>query len=440
MAENGRGWEKFFQIREEGSTPKTECMAGLTTFMAMCYLVFVVPGMLADAGMPRQEAVLAVIWITVLATLLMGLWARFPVGVAPGLGITAFFAYYICGPAGYTWQTGLGAVFISGIIFLLLTVTRVRQMIIDAVPMDLKYAIIVGIGAFIAFIGMKNCGLIVASPATFVALGDLGSAPVLLALLGVAITGILMALNVTGAIITGIVAISLAGFVCGLVSLPEGGVFLTGSLFPSQLFMAMDLSGALSKGLFSIIFTLTMVDLFDNMGVLIALAQKAGFVQADGRIKHLDRALMTDSVATMGSAVLGATTATSYLEGATGVAAGGRTGLTAVVIAALFFVALFFSPLLAMVPSFATAPALIIVGALMMQEAVKINFSDFSVALPAFLTIVMMPLTFNIATGFGFGFISYVVVKAGCGKFRDVSPFMCAIAVCFALNFAMRLQ
>lgn len=436
----GRFLDRFFRITEEGSTIRTECMAGLTTFMAMCYLVFVVPGMLADAGMPRQEAVFAVIWITVLATLLMGIWARFPVGVAPGLGITAFFAYYICGPAGYTWQTGLGAVFISGIVFLLLTITRVRQLIIDAVPMDLKYAIIVGIGAFIAFIGMKNCGLIVANPATFVALGDLGSAPVLLALLGIAVTGILMARNVVGAIIIGIVVISVVGFACGQVSLPEGGIFLTSSPFPTRLFMEMDLAGALSKGLFSIIFTLTMVDLFDNMGVLIALAQKAGFVQADGHIKNLDRALMTDSVATMGSAVLGATTATSYLEGATGVAAGGRTGLTAVVIAGLFFLALFFSPLLTMVPAFATAPALIIVGALMMQEAGRINFKEFTVALPAFLTIVTMPLTFNIATGFGFGFISYVIVKAGCGRFREVSPFMCAIAVCFAVNFAMRLQ
>lgn len=438
--ENAGLLERFFHIRENGSTPRAECLAGLTTFVSMCYLVFVVPAMLADAGMPREDAVCATIWITVLATTLMGLWANFPVGVAPGLGISAFFAYYICGPAGYDWQTGLGAVFISGVVFLMLTVTRVRQMIIDAVPRDLKYAIVVGIGAFIAFIGMKNCGLVVANPSTFVALGDLGSPPALLALLGIFFIGILMALHVTGAIIIGILALCAAGFLLDLIPVPEGALFAMQIPLPSSVFMRMDLAGALGHGLFSIIFTLTMVDLFDNMGVLIALSQKAGFIQPDGHIRNLDRALMADSVATMGSAVMGATTATSYLESATGVAAGGRTGLTALVVAGLFFLALFFAPLVALVPAFATAPALIIVGALMMQEAARINFTDFTVALPAFLTIITMPLTFNIATGFGFGFISYVVIKAGCGRFREVSPFMCAIAVCFAINFAMRMQ
>lgn len=439
MSANTDGFlEKIFHLRENGTNPGRECIAGLTTFVSMCYLIFVVPGMLADAGMPRQDSVAAVIWITVLATLLMGLWARFPVGVAPGLGITAFFAYFICGPGGYTWQTGLGAVFISGVVFLLLTITRTRQMIIDAVPMDMKYAIIVGIGAFIAFIGMKSCGIIVASQSTFVALGNLRDPSTLLALCGVFLIGILMARNITGAIIIGIIVITIAGFCFGLVHLPEGSLIAAGLPMPTELFMQMDLSGALGKGLFSIIFTLTMVDLFDNMGVLIALAQKAGFIRPDGHIINLDKALLTDSVATMGSAVLGATTATSYLEAATGVAAGGRTGLTAVVIAGLFFLALFFTPLVALVPSFATAPALVIVGALMMQEAVKINFKDFTVALPAFLTIITMPLTFNIATGFGFGFISYVLVKAGAGKMREVSPFMVAIAFCFAINFALR--
>ena len=275
--------EKIFALKANGTSVRQELRAGLTSFMAMCYLIFVVPSMLADAGMPRESAVAAVIWVTIAITLLMGLWARFPVGVAPGLGITAFFAYYVCGPAGYSWQTGLGAVFISGVFFMLLTVTRVRQMIIDAVPMDLKYAIVVGIGAFIAFIGLKNCGIVVADPSTFVTLGPLTS-----------------------------------------FSLP----------LPTETFMQMDLKGALHHGLISIIFTLTMVDLFDNMGVLIGLARKAGFMDEEGHIRHLDRALVTDSIGTMCSAVLGATTATSYLECAAGVAEGGRTGLTAVTIAA----------------------------------------------------------------------------------------------------------
>ncbi|MBD5553084.1 MAG: NCS2 family permease [Desulfovibrio sp.] len=432
--------EQFFSLKANGSSIRRELLAGFTTFVSMCYLIFVVPAMLADAGMPREDAACAVIWITALATLLMGLWAKFPVGVAPGLGISAFFAYYICGPGGYTWQTGLGAVFISGVIFLLLTVSRIRQMIIDAVPLDLKYAIIVGIGAFIAFIGMKSCGIIIADQSTFVALGNLAQPGTLLAIAGVFIIGILMALNVTGAIIIGILAICAAGFCLGLIHLPEGQLFRLGLPFPAALFMQMDLPGALAHGLFSIVFTLTMVDLFDNMGVLIALAQKSGFIEPDGHIRHLDRALTVDSIATMGSAVLGATTSTSYLESATGVAAGGRTGMTAITIAGLFFLALFFTPLVALVPAFATAPALIIVGALMMQEAAQINFEDFTVALPAFLTIISMPLTFNIATGFGFGFISFVIMKAGTGRFREVSPFMAIIAGCFAVNFALRLH
>lgn len=436
--------ERLFHLKEHGTSVKTECLAGLTTFMAMCYILFVVPGMLADAGMPVSETAPAVVWVTVLATLVMGLWAGFPVAVAPGLGITAFFAYYVCGPAGYSWQTGLGAVFISGVIFLLLTITRLRQMIIDAVPTDLKFAIVVGIGAFIAFIGMKNCGLVSASPTTFVTLGNLGQPATLLAIGGTFLIGALLVLRVTGAMIIGILAVTVAGMALGVTPAPTEATFAqsfgSGAIFPSGLFLKMDLAGALSHGLFSIIFTLTMVDLFDNMGVLIGLAQKAGFMRPDGHIIRLDRALMTDSCATMTSALLGATTATSYLECAAGVAAGGRTGLTAVVIAGLFLLSLFLMPLVSLVPAFATAPVLIIVGALMMQEVTRIRFADFTVALPAFLTIVSMPLTFNIATGFGFGFVSFVGIKALTGRFREVEPVMCAIAVCFAVNFGLRLQ
>lgn len=431
--------EKLFSIRERGSSVKTECIAGLTSFMAMCYLIFVVPGMLADCGMPREAAITSVIWTTILGTLLMGLWAKFPVGVAPGLGITAFFAYYICGPAGYSWETGLGAVFISGIIFLLLTISHVRQMIIDAVPMDLKYAIVVGIGAFIAFIGMKSCGLVVADSSTFVALGNLSDPKTLLACCGFFIIGALLTFKIPGGMIIGILVITFVGLVLGECTLPEGSWF-TGFALPTALFMKMDVRGALSHGLFSIIFTLTMVDLFDNMGVLIGLAQKAGFIRENGHIENLHRALISDSLATMASAVIGTTTATSYLECATGVAEGGRTGLTAIVIAFLFFLTLFCAPLVAIVPSFATAPVLIVVGALMMQEVTKIRFDDLTIAIPSFLTIISMPLTFNIATGFGFGFISYVLMKALTGRFREVSPFMCAIAVCFCVNFALRLH
>ena len=358
--------------------------------------------------------------------------------MAPGLGITAFFAYYVCGPAGYSWQTGLGAVFISGVFFMLLTVTRVRQMIIDAVPMDLKYAIVVGIGAFIAFIGLKNCGIVVADPSTFVTLGPLTKPEALLALGGLALMAMLMCLRVPGSMIIGILTVTVAGVLCGVTAMPEQAFSGFSLPLPTETFMQMDLKGALHHGLISIIFTLTMVDLFDNMGVLIGLARKAGFMDEDGHIRHLDRALVTDSIGTMCSAVLGATTATSYLECAAGVAEGGRTGLTAVTIAGLFLLALFFTPLVAMVPAYATAPVLVLVGALMMQEVVQIKFRDLSVAIPAFLTIIAMPLTFNIATGFGFGFISFVVLRVLTGRWREVSPIMYIVAICFAANFALR--
>lgn len=430
----------YFNPAAKGSTVKRECLAGLTSFMAMSYLIFVIPAMLADAGMPRESAVAATLWVSILATLGMGLWARFPVGVAPGLGITAFFAYYVCGPAGYTWQTGLGAVFISGVVFLLLTATHLRQMIINAVPMDLKYAIVVGIGAFIAFIGMKNCGIVAADASTFVTLGNLAAPETLLAVAGIFLISALMALRVPGAMIIGILAITLLGMLTGVSSAPQGAL-LSGFLpLPGETFLRMDLKGALHHGLISIIFTLTMVDLFDNMGVLIGLSQKAGFMREDGHIENLDRALITDSLATMGSAALGATTATSYLESAAGVAEGGRTGLTAVVIAGLFFLALFFAPLVGLVPSFATAPVLIIVGAMMMQEVGRIRFADFTVAVPAFLTIMSMPLTFNIATGFGFGFVSWVGLRMLTGRFREVNAIMAVIALCFAVNFSLRLH
>ena len=432
--------DRIFHITERGSTIRKELVAGLTSFMAMCYIIFVVPDILADTGLPKDAAVAATIWVSILATLLMGLYANFPVAVAPGLGISAFFAYYVCGPAGYTWQTGLGCVFISGVIFLLLTLTKVRQMIINAVPMDLKYAIVVGIGTFIAFIGMKNCGIIIGDQTTFVTLGNLSSPQTLLAIGGVFLTGVLLTLRVSGSMVISILCISALGMALGLSQLPQGSIVKPIPPLPVEVFGLLDIQGALAHGLFSIIFTLTMVDLFDNIGTLIGLAQKAGFIRDDGHIENLDKALVSDSIATMASAVMGATTATSYLECAAGVAEGGRTGLAAVTIAALFFLTLFFAPLVALVPTYATAPILIIVGAMMMQEVRQIHFQDFTVALPAFLTIIAMPLTFNIATGFGFGFISWVGLRALTGRFRELNGIMLVIALCFAVNFALRLH
>lgn len=433
--------DRFFKISERGSTVKREFLGGLTTFMAMSYLIFVVPGMLGDAGMPKDAVITATILTTVIATMGMGLWANFPVAVAPGMGITAFFAYYVCGLMGLSWQVGLGAVFISGIAFLVLTVTRLRQMIINSVPMDLKYAIVAGIGMFIAFIGMKNCGLIIANPNTFVALGDLTNYGVLLAVFGVfAISG-MMARGMAGAMLIGVLLITVLGMVLGLVPVPKSPGEIASLNFPSiaPVFMHMDVMGAVNVGLVSVLFTLTMVDLFDGIGTLIGLARKANMMDPDGHIPDLDKALITDSVATMTSACMGATTAAAYIESAAGVAAGGRTGLTAVFTAMFFLIALVFAPLVSLVPAFATAPALIVVGALMMQDVVNINFSDFTIALPAFLIIIMMPLTYSIATGFGFGFISYVIMKTLAGRARDVDPTMWVISLCFAINFVLRM-
>ena len=433
--------DRFFKITERGSTLKNEFLGGMTTFMAMSYLIFVVPSMLGDAGMPKDAVIAATICTTVIATLGMGLWANYPVGVAPGMGITAFFAYYVCGLMGLPWQTGLGAVFISGVAFLLLTITRLRQKIIDAVPMDLKYAIVAGIGMFIAFIGMKSCGLIVANKATFVSLGDLSSPGTLLAVIGVFAIAGMMARGMSGAIIIGVLGITVAGMAMGEVPVPKSPGDVASFDFPSMapVFMEMDIMAALNVGLFSILFTLTMVDLFDGIGTLIGLARKADMMRPDGHIPDLDKALVTDSVATMISACMGTTTAAAYIESAAGVAAGGRTGLTAVFTAMFFLVALVFAPLVGIVPAFATAPALIVVGALMMQDVVNINFRDFTIALPAFLIIIMMPLTYSIATGFGFGFISYVIMKTLAGRLREVDAAMWVIALCFAVNFGMRL-
>ena len=421
--------ERLFSLKENGTSVSQEVSAGVTTFMAMSYLIFVIPSMLADGGIPRDAATSSVILVTVAVTLLMGLWARYPVGVAPGLGITAFFAYYVCGPAGFTWQAGLGAVFISGLVFFLLTVTRIRQFIVNAVPIDLKLSIVVGIGAFIALIGMKSAGLVIADPSTFVALGNVTQPEVQLSVFCFFLTAALMVKGFRAAMLIGILATTALGVILGVTELPKGAwVSLT---LPdiSAVFMQMDLQGALSHGLLSIIFTLTMVDLFDNMGVLIGLARKCGFMRPDGEIRNLDKAFITDSIGTMFSACL---------ESASGVAAGGRTGLTAVTTAGCFVLALFFIPLVGVVPAYATAPILIIVGALMMQEVVHIRFERLEIAIPAFLTIMTMPFTFNIATGFGFGFVSYTVIHVLMGRWREVTPFMYLISACFVANFIMR--
>ena len=432
--------ERYFKVREKGSSVHTELLAGLTTFIAMAYILFVNPNILADAGIPKDAAIASTIWIAALASLAMGVFANYPVALAPGMGLNAFFAYYVCGVLGLHWTVALGAVFFSGVLFLILTVGGIRQAIINAVPRDLKLAISVGIGLFIAFIGLKGTGLIVENSATYVALGHVTAPTTLLSLFGLLFTAALMARNIHGAILIGIFVTTILAMAFGMTPAPQGFGDIISTSLPHMgaTFGQLDLVGAWNYGLVSIIFTFTVVELFDNMGTLIGLTTKAKMVKPDGHIENIDKALTTDAVGTMVSAVFGTSTVTSYIESAAGIASGGRTGLTAVAAGLLFLTALLFTPLIGLVPAFATAPALILVGALLMSEVGKIDFSDFTNALPAFLTIIMMPLTSSIANGFAFGFISYTVMKLFAGQYKKISWIMYLVSIAFLINLALR--
>lgn len=432
--------EKFFKIREKESSIRTEMIAGFTTFIALAYIMFVNPNILAEAGIPKEAAIASTIWIAALATTMMGVFANYPVALAPGMGLNAFFAFYVVGVLHLHWTVALGAVFFSGVIFFILTLGGIRQAIINAVPADLKVAIGVGIGTFIAFIGLKGSGLIVADSATFITLGSVVAPTTMLSLFSLLLTGALMARNVQGSILIGIVVTTVIAMVMGYTPAPHSFTDIISTSVPSMsaTFGQLDLAGAWNYGIVSIIFTFTVVELFDNMGTLIGLTSKAKMVKPDGQIENIDRALTTDAVGTMASAVFGTSTVTSYIESAAGIAAGGKTGLTAVTVAVLFLVSLAFAPLIGLVPGFATTPALILVGAMMMADVGKINWQDYTVALPAFLTILMMPMTSSIANGFAFGFVSYAVLKTCAGKHKDVSWIMWLVSIAFVVNLVMR--
>ena len=440
MSESANFLERFFKLREKGTDVRTELIAGLTTFIALAYIMFVNPNILADAGIPKEAAIASTIWIAALSTMVMGIFANYPVALAPGMGLNAFFAYYVCGVLGLHWTVALGAVFFSGVLFLILTIGGIRQAIINSVPQNLKLSIGVGIGLFIAFIGLKGTGLIVPDPATFITLGSVAKPETMLSLFGLLLTGVLMARNVQGAILIGIVVTTLVAMATGNAPAPASVDQIVSTSLPHMgaTFGQLDIMGAWNYGIVSIIFTFTVVELFDNMGTLIGLTQKAGMVDKDGKIENLDRALTTDAVGTMASAVFGTSTVTSYIESAAGIAAGGKTGLTAVTVAVMFLISLMFAPLIGLVPGFATAPALILVGAMMMTAVDQIEFRDFTDGLPAFLTIIMMPLTSSIANGFAFGFVSYVFMKTAAGKVRDVHWVMWLVSLAFLVNLIMR--
>ncbi|WP_176584870.1 NCS2 family permease [Priestia megaterium] len=436
-APNPSWLDKLFHLTERKTDVKTEILAGITTFVTMSYIIFVNPTILADAGIPKEAAIAATIFATVFATLLFALWANMPIAVAPGMGLNAFFTYTVVLGEGLTWQTGLGAVFISGIVFFILTITGLRKKIIEGIPAILKSAISVGIGLFIAFIGFKQAGIIVSSKENLVALGQLTKPGPLLALLGFIAVTVLTARKIKGAALISILLVSIAGMVLGVVEAPKSISSVVSFSMPSmsETFLQMDIKSALHYGLFSIIFSFTLVELFDNLGSMIGLSKKAGLMDEKGEIKGLDKALMADSLATVASAAMGSTAMNAYVENAAGIAEGGKTGLKALVVAILFLVSLLFTPLISIIPAFATAPILIMVGALMLTEIKNIPLDEITDAVPAFCTIILMPLTFSIGEGLALGFLSYTFVKLLAGRAKEIHWIMYMISAAFIINF-----
>lgn len=424
--------QRVFHLDENQTTVRRELLAGLTTFMTMAYVVVVNPQILAESGMPVDGVLFATCISSAVATLIMGLWANYPIALAPGMSLNAYFTYSIVLGRGVPWQTALGVVFFSGVLFLLLTLSKLREQVVNGIPDCLKHGTAAGIGLFIAFIGLRNAKVIVANPATFVGFGSVSDPQFLLAAAGLVIVSILMARRVSSAILLGIVAITLAGIPFGLSRWPAHFLSLP---HPSGTLLQLDLRAAAKIGLGDLIFVFFFVDLFDNVGTLVGVCEGGGFLR-NGKLPRASRALVADAIGTMFGALTGTSTVTSYIESAAGVAAGARTGLGNLVIAALFLAAMFFAPLVAAIPAYATAPALVLVGVLMCGTVARVRWHDFSEAFPAFLTLVATPLTFSIATGLSLGVLSYTFVKLGSGRRREISPLIWVLSVLFLLRYA----
>ncbi len=428
--------EKFFGLSQHKTTVKTEVIAGITTFMTMAYILAVNPDILGKTGMEKSAIFSATALSAIVATLVMALWARLPFALAPGMGLNAFFAFSVCLGMGYTWQFALTAVFLEGIIFILLTAFNIRELIVNSIPANMKHSISAGIGLFIAFIGMQNAGLIVNNDAVLVGLGKMDSPTVIITVFGVLLTGILLASKVKGALLIGILASTLLGIPFEVTQIPDGSlVSIPPSIAPVAL--QFDFSEVFSLKMLIVLFTFLFVDMFDTVGTLVGVASKADMIDNKGKLPRVKQALFADAVGTTVGSMLGTSTVTTYVESAAGVAEGGRTGLTSLTVAAMFFIALFFAPIFLMVPASATAPALIIVGSFMMTPILKVDFSDYTESIPVFFTIIMMPLTYSIAEGIVFGMLSYVILKVATGKFQEVSLVSYFLAILFILKFLM---
>lgn len=426
--------DKYFQLKENNTNVKTEVLAGITTFMTMAYILIVNPAILSEAGMDSGAVFTSTALASIIATVVMALYAKLPFALAPGMGLNAFFAFTVVKQMGYSFEFALTAVFIEGLIFIALTLFNIREAIVDSIPGNIKNSISVGIGLFIAFVGLSNAGIIVhPEGGTILALGDVTSGSALLAIIGILITGLLLARNVRGALLIGIVITTIIGIPMGITQIPQGIISAPPSLKP--VFLKFQWDNIFTVDMLVVLFTLLFMNIFDTVGTLVGVATKAKMLDEDGKVPNIKKALFADAVGTTAAAVLGTSTVITYVESASGVSAGGRTGLTALSTAGMFAIALFFSPIFAVIPSAATAPALVLVGLFMLEPIKEIDLIDFTEAIPAFFTILMMPLTNSIADGIVFGIVSYVFLKATTGRAKEVTIPTYIIAVLFILKF-----
>ncbi|NME67433.1 NCS2 family permease [Flammeovirga aprica] len=423
--------ENFFNLKKHNTTVRAEAIGGITTFLTMAYILFVNPSILGDAGMDKGALFTVTCVAALIGTLLAAFWARVPFAMAPGMGLNAFFTYALVIGRGLPWETALGIVFVSGVTFILLTVLGVREKIVNAIPLSLRLATSAGIGLFITFIGFKGMGLVVSNPATLVSLGHLGT-PTIIALLGLVFIVVLETMKVRGGILIGIVVMTIVGMFAGEVALPESIISVPPSITP--IAFKLDIMSALDLAFIAPIFSFMFVDLFDSVGTIVACSYEAKMVDSKGNIPKIGRILEADSVATVIGSLLGTSTTTTYIESASGISQGARTGLASVFTAALFAIALLFSPVVTIVPAFATAPALVMVGIYMFKNIKEIKFDDLVEGAPAFLTIILMPLTYSISNGLTFGFLSYLIIAICTGQVGRISKVMWVIGLLSAIN------
>ena len=430
--------QKLFGFNPEQHKVRTEIVAGITTFLTMAYILAVNPSIFGALDMPKGSVFTATALAAIIGTLVMAIYAKKPFALAPGMGLNAFFVFTVCLTMGHTWQFALTAVFIEGLLFIILTLTKVRSWILNAIPLSLKHAIGAGIGLFIAFIGLQNAGIIANNDATLVSLGDITHGAALLGVIGIVITGALVILKVRGGILLGILATTLIGlFIKG----PDGAAlthfngFISAPDSVGPIFCKFEWSSILSWDMLAVVFTFLFIDMFDTMGTVIGVSQKAGMVDEKGNVDGIDKMFLADSIATVCGACLGTSTTTTYVESASGVGEGGRTGLTAFTVAVLFALALLFSPVFLAIPGAATAPALVIVGVMMMTPVAKIDWEDYSESIPAFITVLMMPVAYSISDGILLGVISYVLLNACAGKFKKITVTMWILAALFICKY-----